>query len=164
MNFAKGILECRKQTYKHLKTLLKPIPLETLTRIELRPGQVIKATLLDANHCPGSCMFLIEEIGNVTRQEAVLYTGDVRPEAWWIQALVRQPQMIQYAAASNLQRLDQIYLDTTFMVSSFPQIEFPSKAQGTAELLRKLSAYPKSTTFYFHAWTFGYEGILGLLS
>lgn len=35
----------------------KPLPLETPTAIELSPGNRIRVTLLDANHCPGSVMF-----------------------------------------------------------------------------------------------------------
>ena len=34
---------------------------------------------------------------------------------------------------------------------------FPSKAEGLAELLRKVEGYPDDTIFYFRAWTFGYE-------
>ena len=63
LNFAKGILETRKQHYRHLRLLLvrarpvfshvlclqkqKPIPLEAPTEIELRPGKCIRVTLLD---------------------------------------------------------------------------------------------------------------------
>src|SRR5665213_216667 len=37
MNFAKGILEARKQHYRHLKFVLKALPLETPTELELCP-------------------------------------------------------------------------------------------------------------------------------
>src|ERR1700753_2558558 len=107
MNFAKGILETRTQTYKHLKHLLKPIPLETPTVIELSPGQNIRVTLIDANHCIGSVMFLIEGNG-----KAILYTGDVRAEPWWISSLARNPVILPYTCGINV--LDNIYLDTTF--------------------------------------------------
>lgn len=43
--------------FKHLKKLLKPIPLETPTTIELSPGNEIQVTLFDANHCAGAVMF-----------------------------------------------------------------------------------------------------------
>lgn len=93
MNFAKGILETRKQEYKHLAKLLvhistphakywpadwhcptqRPIPLNVPTDIELTHGNTVRVTLFDANHCPGAVMFLIEGNG-----KAILYTGDIR--------------------------------------------------------------------------------------
>ncbi|KAF2139884.1 uncharacterized protein K452DRAFT_352202 [Aplosporella prunicola CBS 121167] len=54
------------------QTLLKPIPLDTPTTIELSPGNAVRVTLLDANHCVGAVMFLIQ-----SRAKAVLYTGDI---------------------------------------------------------------------------------------
>lgn len=69
INRAIGILEKRKVTYKNLSKLLRPLPLETPTIIELAPGNEICVTLFDANHCPGSVCFLIE--GN---DKAILYT------------------------------------------------------------------------------------------
>ena len=93
MNFAKGILETRKQTYRHLKNLLKAIPLETPTVIELAPGNEIKVTLFNANHCVGAAMFLIEGGG-----KAILYTGDIRSEAWWVNSLTSNPLLLSYVA------------------------------------------------------------------
>jgi len=152
MNFARGVLEARKQTYRHLKRLLRPIPLGTPTRIELRPGEEVRVTLFEANHCVGAVMFLIEGAGR-----AVLYTGDVRCEKWWVDSVVRHPCLVPYA--SGQKRLDNIYLDTTFASSSAPHRTFPPKAEGVAELLAKVSQYPPDTVFYFNAWTFGYEEV-----
>ena len=152
MNFAKGILESRVQTYKHLKALLKTIPLDTPTVIELRPGYEIRVTLLDANHCVGACMSLIEGQGN-----AILYTGDVRSEPWWVNRLTQNPVMIPYA--NCIKKLNCIYLDTTFASKSDRLREFPSKAEGLRELVTKVAQYPKDTTFYIESWTFGYENV-----
>lgn len=69
MNFAKGILETRKQTYRHLRNLLKAIPIECPTVIELSPGNQIRVTLFDANHCVGASCFLIED-----QNHAIFYT------------------------------------------------------------------------------------------
>ncbi|GAB7329712.1 hypothetical protein MBLNU13_g01444t1 [Cladosporium sp. NU13] len=157
MNFAKGILEARKQTYKHLKKLLKTIPLETPTIIDLAPGRSIRVTLFDANHCVGAVMFLIEGDG-----KAVLYTGDIRSELWWVNNLARHPLMLAYVSNEGkapLKQLDCIYLDTTFANKQNPYKHFPSKAEGTLELLQKVSRYPKETVFYFDTWTFGYEDV-----
>jgi DNA cross-link repair 1C protein len=157
MNFAKGILETRRQTYRHLKQLLKTIPLETPTTIELSPGNEIKVTLFDANHCVGAVMFLIEGNG-----KAILYTGDIRSEDWWIQALAQKPTLLPYAA--GIKKLDNIYLDTTFATKEKIYSKFPSKADGIAELLQKVALYPNETIFYFHSWTFGYENVWLALS
>ena len=164
MNFAKGILETRKQTYRHLKNLLKAIPLETPTAIELAPGKEIRVTLFDANHCVGAVMFLIEGGG-----KAVLYTGDIRSELWWVSSLTRHPILLPYLSFAHSKpetRLDSVYLDTTFVVTGCedPYRDFPSKADGLKELLQKVAQYPKDTLFYFDAWTFGYEDVWQALS
>ncbi|TQB75382.1 hypothetical protein MPDQ_003070 [Monascus purpureus] len=102
-------------------------------------------------------MFLIEGNG-----KAVLYTGDIRAETWWVSSLVRHPVLIPYALGSK--RLDKLYLDTTFARASNIYRTFPSKAEGIAELLKKVEDYPDDTLFYFRAWTFGYEEVWVALS
>ncbi|WEW58316.1 hypothetical protein PRK78_003784 [Emydomyces testavorans] len=146
MNFAKGILESRKQEYKHLAKLLVP------TEIELAPGKTLRVTLFNANHCPGAVMFLIEGNG-----KAILYTGDVRAEHWWVGSLVRHPVLIPYTLGDR--RLDRIYLDTTFAIKPDIYASFPSKAEGIRELLQKIRSYPEDTVFYLRNWTFGYEDV-----
>ncbi|KAJ6438859.1 amidase [Purpureocillium lavendulum] len=153
INYAQGILETRHQTYKHLSKVLKPLPLETSTVIELQPGHCIRVTLFDANHCPGAVMFLVEGSG-----KAILYTGDVRCEPWFVNALVRHPLIVEYCC--GIKTLDKIYLDTSF-TSNVP---FQTKAEGLAELLRKIARYPADTIFHFQAWTYGYEDVWLALS
>ncbi|KAK1463096.1 artemis protein [Colletotrichum melonis] len=148
INHAKGILEARVQTYKHLKNLLKPLPLETPTTLELSPGSHIQVTLFDANHCPGAVMFLIED-----SYRAILYTGDIRSEPWFVNTIARNPAVIEYT--SGMKTLDKIYLDTSFI----KDIPFQTKAEGIAELLRKVAQYPGNTVFHIQAWTYGYEHV-----
>ncbi|KAI9900248.1 hypothetical protein N3K66_004510 [Trichothecium roseum] len=74
--------------------------------------------------------------------KAVLYTGDTRSEPWLVDSLARNPALIEYTdagAASGLKTLDRIYLDTTF---ARQDAAFPTKAEGVAELLRKVASYP----------------------
>ncbi|KAI0185585.1 beta-lactamase-like protein [Xylaria flabelliformis] len=154
LNYARGILEDpRMQTYKHLEKLLKPIPLETPTTIELRSGDTIQVTLLDANHCVGAVMFLFEGSG-----KAVLYTGDIRCEPRFITATTQNPNIIEYS--SGLKTFDRIYLDTS-IVDNYP---LQTKAKGLRELLRKVKKYPKDTIFHLQAWTYGYEEVWIALS
>lgn len=153
MNLAQGILEKERRTYKHLKSVLKPIPLETPTLIELAPKNEIRVTLFDANHCTGAVMFLFER-----ENTAVLYTGDVRSEPWFVNNLTRNPFLIEYT--SGMKTLDCIYLDT----SNTGPMGFPTKAEGLKELIGKVRQYPPNTKFHFSAWTFGYEEVWAALS
>lgn len=117
-------------------------------------------------------MFLIES--NV---KAILYTGDIRctfeakldrllflinlilyaAEPWWVNTIIRNPIVVPYTC--GLRRLDKIYLDTTFASNNDRHRVFPTKADGLSELLTKISKYPASTVFHFHAWTLGYEEV-----
>ena len=152
MNFANGVLEQRKRNYKHLEQYLRPLHLDVPTPIELPPDHMLQVTLLDANHCPGSVMFLIED-----RSKAILYTGDIRSEPWWVNSLVRNPAMIEFA--SGLKRLDRIYLDTTFASKSRCYRHFPTKAEGISGLMKQVKKHPQGTRFHIHAWTYGYEEV-----
>lgn len=98
-------------------------------------------------------MFLFEGDG-----KAVLYTGDLRSEPWFVNALARNPTMLEYSA--GIKTLDKIYLDTSFI----EDVPFQTKAEGIAELLRKVSRYPPDTVFHFQAWTYGYEDVWLALS
>ncbi|KAG8630764.1 hypothetical protein KVT40_002383 [Elsinoe batatas] len=176
LNFARGILETRVQTYRHLKKLLRPIPLDTPTTIELRPGEEVRVTALEANHCPGACMWLIEGQGR-----AVLYTGDIRAERWWVDLLGRQGGLVPYSVLSpgqevgqghgrgQLRVLDKVYLDTSFAVRRGECWAFEGKGEGLRELLGKVEEVEKAqgrgrTRYYFHAWTAGYEEVLVALA
>lgn len=90
--------------------------------------------------------------------KAVLYTGDIRSEPWFVNNLSRNPFLIEYT--SGLKTIDCIYLDT----SNTADIPFPTKAAGLKELLEKVSKYPPETVFHFEAWTFGYEEVWMALS
>ncbi|KAF9883805.1 hypothetical protein FE257_002789 [Aspergillus nanangensis] len=150
-SFRAPFIYCSAAT-RELLLHIEKYPHHTPTEIELTPRLKIRVTLLDANHCTGAVMFLIEGEG-----KAILYTGDIRAEPWWVNGLVRHPILLPYTLGSR--RLDKIYLDTTFACSSFIYRTFPSKGEGVAELLQKIASYPSDTVFYFRAWTFGYESI-----
>lgn len=81
--------------------------------------------------------------------KAVLYTGDIRSEPWFVNSVARSPCLIEYS--SGLKTLDTIYLDTSFTVD----VGFPTKAEGISELLQKVCRYPADTIFHFQAWTYG---------
>lgn len=90
--------------------------------------------------------------------KAVLYTGDVRCEPWFVNAITRSPTLIEYTC--GIKTIDTIYLDTSFV----DDIPFQTKAEGIAQLLHKVAKYPKDTVFYIQAWTYGYEDVWIALS
>jgi len=90
--------------------------------------------------------------------QAVLYTGDIRSEPWFVNSLRRNPLLIEYT--SGLKLLDCIYLDTSFT----DDIPFPTKAEGIKELLQKIASYPADTKFHLAAWTFGWVLMMSHLS
>lgn len=73
---------------------------------------------------------------------AGLYTGNFRGESWFVNSIARNPCLVEYA--SGIRTLDEIYLDTSFTSCT----EFQTKAEGVAELLRKVSTYPCDTIFH----------------
>lgn len=153
VNLAQRKVERREITYNKLAGRLRPIPLETPTKIELKLHEYITVTLFDANHCPGAVMFLIE-----SETHSILYTGDIRAEAWWVEALKRHPVLIPYRI--GLRKLDKIYLDTSCLSRKTGLDEcFSPKSDGIAELLHKMELYPKDVVFHFQAWTWGYEDV-----
>ncbi|EWC43640.1 hypothetical protein DRE_01527 [Drechslerella stenobrocha 248] len=136
LNYAKRLVESHEYSYLDFtkrERILRELPLETPTEIELCPGYTIRVTLFDANHCPGSTMFLVEGNG-----KAILYTGDIRAEPWWLEKLKRNPILLPYFRGIKI-------------------LDFQRHADGIAELLTQVSRYPQDTIFHLNTWTTGYE-------
>ncbi|KAF8416498.1 beta-lactamase-like protein, partial [Tirmania nivea] len=157
INFAKQVVEAHDFTHADKKLKLKTIPLETPTVIELGNGRSVRVTLFDANHCPGAVMFLIEN-----DEKSILYTGDIRAEPWWVEAIARHPVLVPYTM--GIKRLSSLYLDTSCASRENLYQDFVTKAEGIKELIEKIMKYPKDTTFHFNTWTFGYEDVWVALS
>ncbi|KAF9461155.1 beta-lactamase-like protein [Collybia nuda] len=174
----------KTRTYSHLKVgpflrqdgsidrmgyrdLLKTVPLHTPITEELSDGEHVTITLLDANHCPGAVMFLIEGA-----RGAVLHTGDFRAEPWFLDSLTRNPYLQPYLASRNAfggypdtkkpikpigKTLDTIYLDTASVLST---LAVPTKNRATTGLIELMKLFPETVYFFINTWTWGYEDIL----
>lgn len=125
-------------------------------------SQEVKVTAIDANHCPGSAMFLVEGIVNGTFK-SIIVTGDIRAEPMWVDQLLQNPILKPYfrtldqdnrKESSLWRRLDCIYFDTTFVLRN---VVSPTKKEGVDNLVRIMKLYPANTTFFLNAWTHGYE-------
>ncbi|SGY74718.1 BQ5605_C005g03378 [Microbotryum silenes-dioicae] len=163
-----------------IDTLFKLIEYNVPLTISGPAGESVTVTAIDANHCPGSAMFLIEGTDGVS----VLITGDIRAENWWIESLARNRYLSPYLAWSDLpystsidddlnstrralasgssrRLLKRTYLDTSTM--SWHRT-VASKEEAIRDLVRLIRYYPEDTSFFINAWTWGYEELLKGLS
>ncbi|CAI9552692.1 unnamed protein product [Staurois parvus] len=86
--------------------------------------ETVAVTLIDANHCPGSVMFLFEGYFG-----AILYTGDFR----------YSPLMLKYPPLKN-KKIDVLYLDNT---NCDPEIKLPSRKEATKEIEDIIENHPE---------------------
>lgn len=139
-------------TYQHVLPYIKTVKMNSPFMFTL-DGKEITLTLIEAYHCPGSTMFLIE-----SEQKNVLYTGDLRAESWWVETLPKIPFLFPYTI--GLKVFDNIYLDTTFTYRGEPFIEIPLNNEGIAVVTLLISSYPQDDPdiqFYFGDSTSGFE-------
>lgn len=123
----------------------------------------VTITLLDANHCPGSTMFLIED-----DQHAILHTGDIRADGPFMETLRNNPAVGRYVEpwpllpgsskeTAGRRRLDRIYLDTSAMLGTG---DMPDRDPVVRDLVHQMSLYPVDTVFFLNVWCFGWEHVV----
>jgi len=133
------------------KKYLHPLPLITPTVIESQ-GKPISVTLLDANHCPGSVMFLYK-IGN----RYVLHVGDFR---WEKDFMLSQSPLREFSSLRL--RLDELYFDTTYCQEKYAGVP-PQKEviAATIDLVKNRILQAKERgeriLFLFGSYTIGKE-------
>ncbi|KAJ3413749.1 Protein artemis [Chytridiales sp. JEL 0842] len=113
-------------------------------------GKTITVTPISANHCPGSCMFLIESASNI-----VLYTGDMRADASFVEALLKKPVMKNLEG--KLKVIDKVYLDTTFCSAKF--YEFPTKQVSVDAIVKTIRSYSSDHIIYINSRSAGCEDV-----
>nr|XP_019014566.1 uncharacterized protein I206_00649 [Kwoniella pini CBS 10737]OCF53347.1 hypothetical protein I206_00649 [Kwoniella pini CBS 10737] len=125
--------------------------------------QKVKITLLDANHCPGSTMFLV-----TSPTRAILHTGDIRSDKLFMQSLRREPSLQPYLApsstysgstgiSSSRRILDRIYLDTGAILGTG---DMPDREPILQDLVEQMSLFPNDTVFFLDTWCFGWEYVI----
>ncbi|GAB1609712.1 hypothetical protein Ahia01_001257100 [Argonauta hians] len=119
-----GELICKKFSIE--EELIRPLELNTPSIIPLDAtlSETITVVALDANHCPGSLMFLFRGYFG-----CVLYTGDFRYE----------PKVIDNSYLSQLDcTIDTLYLDNTFLD---PKCNFPTRDKTRDWILEFINCY-----------------------
>ncbi|AOA64345.1 DNA break repair nuclease [Komagataella phaffii CBS 7435] len=119
-NWHNGIIYCSRITaellvlkYNVSEEILRILPFNETMEIE---DTQVKVTMMDANHCPGSSIFLFRD----SKEHCILHCGDFRINK----------EMIQKLASY---KINEIYLDTTYLdpTYNFPKQENVIDVVGT---------------------------------
>lgn len=120
------------------------IDLEFEEKTEVPETGGVEVTMIPANHCPGSSLYLFEKVvgkGKSPKVQRVLHCGDFRACPAHIQHPRLRPDIIDTVTGRNIaqQKLDVCYLDTTYLT---PKYAFPSQVeviQACADMCVSLS-------------------------
>ncbi|KZT67353.1 DRMBL-domain-containing protein [Daedalea quercina L-15889] len=118
-----------------------PLPLDVATTIPDTGG--VQVTPIEANHCPGSCLFLFEGAQTINAGDSVyksqfvgsskvfryLHCGDFRAS----------PAHVMHPAIKG-KRIDHVYLDTTYLDPKYCFPPQPQVISACAELARRIVA------------------------
>lgn len=128
-----GPIYCSKPTANLVRQQLRVDPkwlvdLEFEKKYDVPETNGVQVTLIEANHCPGSALFLFEkttEAGSSIRIQRILHCGDFRASPTHVQHPLLRPEIVDAATGrSRQQRIDACYLDTTYLS---PKYAFPSQ-------------------------------------
>lgn len=128
-----GPIYCSKVTGNLVRQQLKVdakwiVDLEFEKTIEVPNTGGVRVTLIEANHCPGSALFLFEKrLGpdSSSRIQRILHCGDFRASPAHAQhALLRPETFDPVTGQRRYQKIDTCYLDTTYLS---PRYSFPSQ-------------------------------------
>ncbi|KAH8690622.1 DNA repair metallo-beta-lactamase-domain-containing protein [Talaromyces proteolyticus] len=125
-----GPIYCSKVTGNLVRQQIKVDPkyivdLEYEKKTEVPGTKRVYVTMITANHCPGSSLFLFEKVMDSGRVHRILHCGDFRACPAHVQHPLLRPDVVdQVSGKSRQQRIDVCYLDTTYLN---PKYAFPGQ-------------------------------------
>ncbi|KAJ5157882.1 DNA cross-link repair protein pso2/snm1 [Penicillium canariense] len=126
-----GPIYCSRATGNLVRQQLRVDPkwivdLDFETTSEVPDTGGVQVTMIPANHCPGSSLFLFEKSfgsGPSVRRQRILHCGDFRASPAHVQHPLLRPDPINPVTGQpRQQRIDTCYLDTTYLN---PKYAFP---------------------------------------
>ncbi|MCJ1433029.1 hypothetical protein MMC27_002388 [Xylographa pallens] len=107
------------------------VDLEFDCKFEIPGTQGVEVTMIPANHCPGSSLYLFEKTigkGKNPKVQRVLHCGDFRACPAHVHHPLLRPDVVDVVTQKNVgqQKLDVCYLDTTYLT---PKYAFPSQEE-----------------------------------
>ncbi|KAK3668662.1 DNA cross-link repair protein PSO2/SNM1 [Elasticomyces elasticus] len=147
-----GPIYCSRVTGNLVRQQLRVDPkwvvdLEFDTTVEVPGTKGVNVTMIDANHCPGSSLYLFEKVtGKKTngddRVQRILHCGDFRACRAHVEHPLLMPDIRdKISGKMKEQVIDVCYLDTTYLN---PKYAFPSQRdviQACADMCVSLSKH-----------------------
>jgi len=152
-NWSHGPIYCSKVTGSLIKSQLRTASkyvkeLEFEETVEIPGTQGVMVTMLPANHCPGSSLFLFEKKigkGPNPRKQRILHCGDFRACPAHVAHPLLEPDIVDAISGKvRQQKIDVCYLDTTYLN---PRYSFPLQddvIKSCADFCRALSGDPST--------------------
>ena len=129
-----GPIYCSRVTANLVRQQLRVDPkwvfdLDFDCTMEVPNTQGVNVTMIPANHCPGSSLYLFEKTigkGKTPKVQRILHCGDFRACPAHVQHPLLRPTIVDAVSKRNIgqQKLDVCYLDTTYLT---PKYAFPSQ-------------------------------------
>jgi DNA cross-link repair 1A protein len=132
-SWSHGPIYCSKVTANLVRQQLKVDPkwvvdLEFEKRVEIPGTQGVFVTMIPANHCPGSSLYLFEKVvgrGVNPKIHRILHCGDFRACPAHVHHPLLRPDVVDsISGKTKHQSIDTCYLDTTYLT---PKYAFPNQ-------------------------------------
>ncbi|OIW35610.1 DRMBL-domain-containing protein [Coniochaeta ligniaria NRRL 30616] len=127
-NWTHGPIYCSKVTGSLVKNQLRTaaqyvVELEFEEKVAVPDTEGVFVTMIPANHCPGSSLFLFEKTLPGGRTQRILHCGDFRACPAHIAHPQLRPETVDaITGKTRQQKIDVCYLDTTYLN---PRYSFP---------------------------------------
>ena len=130
-----GPIYCSRVTANLVRQQLRVDPkwvvdLEFEKTVEVPGTKGVQVTMIPANHCPGSSLYLFEKVigqGQNPKKQRVLHCGDLRACRAHVEHPLLRPEVMDALTRKNVQqKIDVCYLDTTYLN---PKYAFPSQEE-----------------------------------
>ncbi|KAK7989281.1 hypothetical protein PG989_009596 [Apiospora arundinis] len=159
-SWSHGPIYCSKVTGSLVKNQLRTaakwvVELEFDEKVEIPGTEGVTVTMIPANHCPGSSLFLFEKTlgtGSTPRMQRILHCGDFRAcQAHIAHPLLKPDVVDSISGKTRQQKIDICYLDTTYLN---PRYSFPPQEDvisACAAFCKTISGDPNATDDAFEA-------------
>lgn len=150
-NWTHGPIYCSKVTGSLVRNQLRTaakwvVELEFDKDYDVPGTEGAKVTMISANHCPGSSLFVFEKVVGERHNKnlkRILHCGDFRACPAHVQHPLLRPDIADAVSGKlRRQKIDICYLDTTYLN---PRYSFPPQndvIQACADLVAKISPDP----------------------